>query len=299
MGQRRRRDASIAAMQGGRTRAFYRWRVVWGMIILLSAATSMAGAGQAPRIALIIDDMGNNEMLGRWALHLPGSVTYAFLPHTPHGKDLARAAYARHREILLHLPMQPYDKTAHDKGMLRKGMAEAAFRRTLLSDIASIPHVSGVNNHRGSLLTSDTASMRRVMEGLRAFGLFFIDSRTAESSVAEKVAMESGIPTASRNIFLDHVIERKAIEGQFGKLVRMARHRGTAIGIGHPHPETLSVLSKMLPRLKRLGIRLVPVSKLTKLPPRRKLWRASSSLSPKVAKNSKLSPLSICCDVPE
>jgi len=254
---------------------------------------------QPINVALIMDDMGNSLELGERALRLRGDLTYAFLPHTPYAIQLAEIAHSMHREILLHLPMEPRDTTAQDRGMLRKGMDEAQFRRTLLSNIAAIPHVSGVNNHRGSLLTADATTMQWVMEGLSAFGLFFIDSRTTENSIAARVAEDNGIPTATRNVFLDHVVEPIAIRRQFGKLVHIARKRGSAIGIAHPHPETLRVLARNLPKLKRYGIRLVPVSRLTKAPPRRKLWHASSSPSLKVAKNSKLLPSSICCAEPE
>ncbi len=57
-------------------------------------------------IAIIIDDLGYKYTEDNRAVDLPGNVTYAFLPHTPHVKALADRAHKKGREIMLHLPMQ-------------------------------------------------------------------------------------------------------------------------------------------------------------------------------------------------
>jgi polysaccharide deacetylase 2 family uncharacterized protein YibQ len=245
-------------------------------------------AQSRPRIALIIDDLGNKKRAGEAALELPGPVTYAFLPHTPFAREQAVQAHRRQKEVMLHLPMESHHGNRLGKGGLKLGMRKRQFLQTVQEAVASVPHVAGINNHMGSLLTRDPTSMRWLMTSLRETNLYFIDSRTTERTVAEKVARKNLIQSARRDIFLDNEEDEALIRRQFYKLIDIARERGEAIGIGHPYPATLAVLASELPLLEELGVELVPASQLTKEGSR--LWHASSSPLPKAVKNSKLSP---------
>jgi polysaccharide deacetylase 2 family uncharacterized protein YibQ len=248
----------------------------------------VAAEGKPVYIALIIDDMGNRKEAGEQALGLPGNITYAFLPGTPHAWEQAIWAHKLNREVMLHLPMESELGKPLGMGALTQDMTRDQFLDMLKRDLASVPFVSGVNNHMGSLLTRDAKAMRWLMEGLREADLFFIDSRTTDATVAEYVAREQLVATARRHVFLDHVKDRDVVKQQLALLIATARHKGRAIGIGHPYPETLSVLAQALPRLKAEGIELVPASALTN--PGRIKWHASSSPLPKAVKNSKPLP---------
>ena len=46
--------------------------------------------------------------------------------------------------------------------------------------------------------------------------------------------------------------------------LRDAREKGSALAIGHPHPETLQVLEEMLPNVEREGVTLVFASNLVR-----------------------------------
>jgi polysaccharide deacetylase 2 family uncharacterized protein YibQ len=93
-------------------------------------------------------------------------------------------------------------------------------------------------------------------------GLYYLDSRTSAESVGYEVARGAGVPTARRDLFLDEVDERGAIEAALEALVARARERGAAIGIAHPRRATLAVLEERLPELAEEGIELVPLSYL-------------------------------------
>ncbi len=121
----------------------------------------------------------------------------------------------------------------------------------------TVPYAVGVNNHEGSRGTSDLLLMSELMPLLRERKLFFVDSRTTAATVAETAAHIAGVPAASRNVFLDDVQSASAIRIQFALAVRDAREKGSALAIGHPHPETLKVLSEMLPEAEHQGITLV------------------------------------------
>lgn len=273
-----------------------RWFGLWLTMVLILPPVAMAGSsqeapGKAIRIALIIDDLGNQEASGEQALELPGAVTYAFLPQTPFAWRQASKAHRLHKEVMLHLPMESDLGKALGTGALTIDMPQAKFLSTLQRDLASVPFVSGVNNHMGSLLTRDPTAMRWLMSGLREADLFFVDSRTTDGTVAEKVARANLIPSARRNVFLDNRQDRASIRRQLAHLIATARQQGGAIGIGHPYPETLAVLAEELPKLEAEGIELVPASELTNQGS--ELWHASSYPLLKGVKSSKQSPSQI------
>jgi polysaccharide deacetylase 2 family uncharacterized protein YibQ len=233
----------------------------------------------APSVGIIIDDLGDRLDWGRRALGLPGPVSYAFLPKTPYAVQLAELAHAQHKEIMLHVPMQAIRANRLGPGGLTLDMTKAQFLSTLRTDLGSVPHVAGVNNHMGSLLTRHPSQMGWFMEELRRRGdLFFVDSRTTGDSVAARVASESGVPNLQRDVFLDPKRDIDIIRRQFVKLLDQARHADRALGIGHPYPETLSVLEELLPALAPYGIRLLPVSRLLNRDQKeQRLWQASLS----------------------
>ncbi len=135
-------------------------------------------------------------------------------------------------------------------------------RQALRKSLARVPHAIGVSNHTGSLLTSNPESMAWLMEEVHAQGLFFLDSRTTNETVAEQSARAAGVPIISRDVFLDHVVEPQAIAHQFDRALRLARRQGFAVLIGHPHDATLSLLERELPSLASRGFQSVPVRTL-------------------------------------
>lgn len=259
--------------------------------ILTLVLLQPAHARQAVRIAIIIDDLGHSLDAGVEALGLPGAVTYAVLPQLPYSAEIARRAHALGREVMLHLPMQARDGRPLGPGGLTLEMQRAEFAHTVRAGLASLPHVSGVNNHMGSLLTGHAQAMHWLMEELVCHDrLYFVDSRTDVRTLARDAAREAGLANAQRDVFLDHVQDEAQVQYQFERLIGLARRDGSAIGIGHPYPETLAVLARQLPRLAAQGIELVPASRLVESERSETLWHASSSPWPTVAKNSRQSP---------
>ncbi|MES9992527.1 MAG: divergent polysaccharide deacetylase family protein [Candidatus Thiodiazotropha sp.] len=240
------------------------------------------------KIALIIDDLGNQLVAGQRALALPGPITYAFLPQTPFAWQLASRAHELNKEVMLHQPMESDNGNRLGNGALTLNMSKDHFTRTLKRNLASIPYVAGVNNHMGSLLTRDPTAMRWLMSELRANGLYFIDSRTTDATVAEQIANRTLVSASRRHVFLDNQPQASKIREQLAKLIIKAREQGSAIGIAHPYPQTLALLHQELPRLRQQGVELVTVSELVNSG--RPQWHAYSSPLPKDAKSSKQSP---------
>jgi uncharacterized protein len=257
------------------------------LLLLLLLLLTTAGSTLAAQIAIIIDDVGENLSAAQRLIAIPGPLTLSILPHTSHAERIARLGHSAGKEIMLHQPMEAIDGNhLLGPGSLIRGMDRHRTRAVLQANIASIPHVSGINNHMGSLLTRFPQPMRWVMEVLQQQDLFFVDSKTSFDSVARLLAMEQRIPNAKRNIFLDHSRDPTIIEQQFNRLLRIARETGSALAIGHPYPETIALLEQRLPRLAREGVARVSVKQLIQTREEStRLWHASLSPSPADLKN--------------
>ena len=125
-----------------------------------------------PLLVIIIDDIGDNRAKGMSAVNLPGSVTYAFLPHTPHSFELAQTAHLLGKEVILHAPMENKAGLKLGPGALKKQHSNTEINRILGLDLDAIPHVTGMNNHMGSLLTEDRHKMQAVMHVMKQRNLF-------------------------------------------------------------------------------------------------------------------------------
>ncbi len=256
--------------------------------LLAGSAGPSLHAAQPPQISIIIDDLGNHHESGLKAVNLPGPVAYAFLPHTPHAAQLAEIAHRNGKEVILHIPMQSRSGRRLGPGAVTAAMDRIELMRVVSAGLRSVPHVSGVSNHMGSLLTSRREAMGWLMDLLRVRDrLFFVDSRTTGSSRALEVAQQRGVPSVTRDVFLDAELNEAEIYRAFEQLLRIARRRGSALAIGHPHEETLTVLANMIPRLQDYGVHLVPVASLIRSrealrPPRPAAarYRANSSAGP-------------------
>lgn len=220
-----------------------------------------------PVITLILDDIGNRRAEGKRAVALPGPVVFAVLPHTPYGPELARAAHRSGKEVMLHQPFQAATNNhLLGKGAITLDQTYRDIERTLRDNLLTVPHVAGVNNHMGSLLTRHPGHMAWVMRVLKEHGsLYFVDSVTTGRSVALSTAQAYDLPGLKRDVFLDSVPTEEAVAMQFERLKQHAREHGYAVGIGHPFPHTLNVLEKELPRLSGLGYRLIGIQRMIKV----------------------------------
>lgn len=246
--------------------------------LLLPGLAAGAPASQRPAISILIDDIGDRLGPGRQAVELPGPVALAFLPHTPHAAALAQLAHEYRKEVLLHLPMQAVEAGPLGPGAMTLDMDRAQFLRTLAANLASVPHLVGVNNHMGSLLTQHPGHMTWLMQALKRRGdLFFLDSRTSAATVAEQMALENGLPALRRHVFLDHDRSRAAVEREFERLLALARRQGHAIAIGHPYPSTLAVLQARLQQLEAAGIELIPMTEMIRRQTERRSARRAGS----------------------
>lgn len=216
------------------------------------------------RVAIVIDDLGQNQEAARELLRLRSPLTFSVMPRLAFSRQTAEAAHNSGIEVMLHLPMQPLNDSAPDISPheIKVGMGRQEVGEIIATDLASVPYAAGVNNHMGSRATSDSALMSEVMTNLAARHLFYIDSRTSAGSVALAAARRSEVPSYYRSVFLDDTRTVPYTLGQLRRLCRVAGRHGVALAIGHPYPTTIAALRQFLPDLGRENIQLVPVSTL-------------------------------------
>lgn len=212
------------------------------------------------KLVLILDDIGYSADAGLRAINLPAQITFAVIPHTPHGKALAEAAHQAGRELMLHAPMSNLSGMELGEGGLTLQQSEEEFLQVLTAALADIPHIKGVNNHTGSELTAAIQPMQWVMQELKNRNLYFVDSMTTRDSVAGTTAAQFLVPSLRRHVFLDNVQTAEAIDVEFRRAIALAQQQGYAVAIGHPYPETLAYLEIALPMLAQSQVEIVPVS---------------------------------------
>jgi polysaccharide deacetylase 2 family uncharacterized protein YibQ len=233
-------------------------------LTFLYAKPALPKIAVRPKVAIVIDDLGGENQMSQEIVHWNVPLTLSILPFTPYSKVLAQQAHQRGREVILHLPMEPYGypKTKPGEGVLLQEMEEERFLRQLSMDLEAVPNIKGVSNHMGSRLMEDPGKLRIIMKELKRRGLFFLDSRTTPQTMGLQIAESIGVRATERSLFLDNSQDPEEIKRQLEKLAQLSLETGKAIGIGHPHPSTLKSLKEMMPRMKEKGIEIVPLSSL-------------------------------------
>lgn len=229
------------------------------LLTLFCLLTGAAHAAPAKAyMSIIIDDLGQSSERDQRTLALPGPVTMAVMPDTPHASDFARQAHKAGKTIILHMPMDP----ATGPYAWHPGLPTEELARRLDAALLKVPFAAGVNNHMGSRMTAEPTAMAWLMTELQRRDLFFVDSRTSAATVAAAKAQEDGLANVSRDVFLDDVRTTEAITAQLRQGVELARRQGSAVLIGHPYAQTLEVLEREMPRLKSQGIELIELRQM-------------------------------------
>lgn len=233
-------------------------RYLLGLLFCLMAGAAQAAPAGKAYMSIIIDDLGQSSERDSHTLALPGPVTMAIMPDTPHATDFARQAHKAGKTVILHMPMDP----ATGPYAWHPGVPIETLAKRLDMALSKVPCAVGVNNHMGSRMTAQDEAMAWLMAELQRRHLFFVDSRTSAATVAAAHAQTIGLAHVSRDVFLDNERSLEAIEHQLLQGIVLARRQGSAVLIGHPYPQTLAVLARELPRLKSQGIELISLEQM-------------------------------------
>ena len=207
------------------------------------------------KIVIIVDDLGQTKKPIDQLLKIPAPITFAVLPDLPYSNYAADKADKKGWDVILHMPMEPKESsgyTAVDAGdnVLLVGLSKDVILSKLNKSLSSVPHVIGLNNHMGSKFMENGELTELILKDLKGKGLIFVDSKTSSGSKGYETALDLGMKTAQRDVFLDNSSKSSQyVKDQLEKLVDISKKRGYAIGICHPYPGTVKALSEMLPEI--------------------------------------------------
>lgn len=205
-----------------------------------------------PKLAIIIDDVATYAHVKAINnLHLV--LTKSFLPPRaarPNTPKLAK----NEKFYMVHLPLEAQSFHAEEAKTLRITDSEEKIYKRIDEIKHLFPAVKFINNHTGSKFTANELAMNRLIYALEKHKIHFIDSRTIATTKAPKVLKSMGLPYVSRDIFLDHHMDKAYVKQQIKKAVQYAKAHKTAIAIGHPHPNTLQALRESKELLKQVDL---------------------------------------------
>ncbi len=217
-----------------------------------------------PRIAVVLGNLGLSDAATEAAIQqLPGGITLAFSPYAgaevTKWIDLARAAG---HEVMLDLPMEPSSYPLDDPGphTLLTSLTPSQNLERLAWILSRFTGYVGVTDHMGSRFTTSTESLRPILAELAARGLLFVDSRSADRSMALEVAAQVGLPRAGNDRFVDEMAARQAIDQRLKDVEALARRNGEALAMGFAYPVTIERLAVWAAGLEARGFVLAPVS---------------------------------------
>jgi len=227
----------------------------------LEAAPAAPPPG-APRIAIIVDDLGGRRDVFDVLREIRRPLTVAVLPALPLSASMARDAARAGMEVLLDVPMEPYRYPELDPGpgILLTSMSPAQIRHAVGGQLETVAPAVGVINRMGSRLTEDSSRMRAMLEVLAARRLFLIDAYTSSQSAAYDEARIAGVRAARRHLLIDHASGEAGDRAQWDRVAGWAERRGEVVVVAHGHPLTVRLLKEYVPRWEARGLRLVPVS---------------------------------------
>jgi polysaccharide deacetylase 2 family uncharacterized protein YibQ len=221
------------------------------------------------RIALVVGGLGLSQTGTQKAIReLPADVTLGFATA---GNSLQRWMQEARRsghEILLQLPMEPFDYPDNDPGphALRVGVSAKKNLDELHRNLAEITNYTGVMNYLGGRFLSDADALEPVMRDLGKRGLLFLDDGTSAQSLSGKLAGAFDVPHGFADLTLDTELSRAAILRKLDELERIARRNGTAIGIASAFDESVAAITTWVVEAQGRGIEIVGVSALVKDP---------------------------------
>jgi uncharacterized protein len=218
------------------------------------------------KLAIVIDDLGNNYERDLGFSSFDYNLTFAVLPYRESSLKSAEFFQNIDRfEVIFHLPLEPLDEIHYEEEMIFTDMSkeEVALKfENAYQDAGG--NFSGINNHKGSKFTSDEESMRYLLEEIKKKEMYFLDSFTTHTSLGYSLAQDMGVNSCKRDVFLDYQDDEKDIKEKLYQAANIALEKGEAIAIGHSKEKTLNVLLQESETIAKMGIEFVLLSDVCK-----------------------------------
>jgi len=202
-----------------------------------------------PRIAIILDDISFSSQVHRIkSLGLP--ITMSFLPANAIHPNTPKMA-ENEEFYMVHLPLEAISHSHAEPNTLHVTDSAQRIDTTIAKIKKDFPRLMFLNNHTGSLFTSDYRAMAHLYDSLDKYGLTFVDSRTTSKTQAPRLCKERAMNYIGRDVFLDHENSVEYVQGQIREAIKIAKATGLAIAIGHPRKETLKAIESLKDELSK------------------------------------------------
>lgn len=222
-----------------------------------------ANRTEAPRIAIVVGGLGiSASATGEALAKLPAPVTFALAPYGAGLDQLAERARARQHEVLLQVPMEPFDYPKNDPGP-----------RTLLTTLTAEQNIDrlhwlmtrfrgyvGLIGYMGAKFTASEQALTPVMRDAAKRGLIYVGDGTSPRSVAGQLAGGNNVPFASADVVLDAVPTPVEIERALARLELTARNSGAAVGFANAQPAAIAAIAAWAKQVESRGYVLVPIT---------------------------------------
>jgi hypothetical protein len=216
-----------------------------------------------PMVAIIIGGLGFNARATTQAIEeLPPEITLSFVPYAADLQGWIDRARARGHEVMLELPMEPFDPDADDTGpqtLLASAPSQQNMQRLdqLLSRGAGY---FGVTNYQGARFATSAQATQPVVQALRRRGLVFVSSGIGQRTALSVEAQRAGLPITAADRIVDARREAEAIDEQLLNLEALALQNQSAIGAGFAYPVTMEQVGSWARELNTRSYQLAPVS---------------------------------------
>jgi polysaccharide deacetylase 2 family uncharacterized protein YibQ len=230
---------------------------------LYAGEADRAKAAKMPVIAIVVSGLGVGAAKTTDAImKLPPAVTLAFTPYGSDPAKLAERARAQRHEILLQIPMEPFDYPDNDPGpqTLLTSLAPEQNLDRLYWHLSRFQGYAGIANFMGARFVVTDAVMQPIVREAAKRGLGYLDDGSAPRSVASSLAAGQAMPFAKADLSIDAVPTSAEIDRALAKLENLAKERGTAIGIASALPISIERIGVWIKALESHGIMLVPLT---------------------------------------
>jgi polysaccharide deacetylase 2 family uncharacterized protein YibQ len=224
---------------------------------------ALPGKPDAPRIAIIVSGLGVSASATADAIaKLPGAVTLGFMPYGGDVAALAGRARARGHEVLLQVPMEPFDYPDNDPGpqTLLTSLTPQQNIDRLYWLMSRLQGYVGIAGAMGGRFTASEPSFSPVLREAAKRGLIFVDDGANPRSLAGRIAGANNLPFAKADVTIDAVPTASEIDHALGRLEMAARERSIAVGISSGLPVSIDHIAKWAKDLAGRGVQLVPIT---------------------------------------
>jgi polysaccharide deacetylase 2 family uncharacterized protein YibQ len=228
-----------------------------------AADADRAKAAKMPVVAIVVGGLGVGAAKTADAImKLPPAVTLAFTPYGADPTKLAERARAQRHEILLQVPMEPFDYPDNDPGpqtLLTTLAAEQNLDR-LYWHLSRFQGYAGIANFMGARFVATEAVMQPIIREAAKRGLSYLDDGATPRSVALSLAASQAMPFAKADLAIDAVPTSAEIDRTLIKLETLAKERGVAVGVASALPISIERIGAWIKTLDSRGIMLVPLT---------------------------------------